>query len=167
MIEGQNDTSRSLSRPKRYLTFPEGSNMQLVYCLTFGTFITETDIVVGATAAFAWELPHKVDTKVTRLLHRRSRSVVFPKIEAFLQSTGLDGRACVMKALCEAAQRDPADVGKGTLVQELLHVIFTLPRDGGRFERSQDQAYEDAYQSSENCGQLYPTCQHSIYDLDF
>ncbi|XP_076395715.1 uncharacterized protein LOC100881341 isoform X1 [Megachile rotundata] len=127
----------------------------------------ETDIVVGATAAFAWELPHKVDTKVTRLLHRRSRSVVFPKIEAFLQSTGLDGRACVMKALCEAAQRDPADVGKGTLVQELLHVIFTLPRDGGRFERSQDQAYEDAYQSSENCGQLYPTCQHSIYDLDF
>lgn len=40
-------------------------------------------------------------------------------------STGLDGRACVMKALCEAANRDPSDLGKGTLVQELLHAIFT------------------------------------------
>ncbi|XP_029038348.1 uncharacterized protein LOC114873806 [Osmia bicornis bicornis] len=164
--ENQNDT-RILSRPKRYLIFPEGSNMQMVYCLTFGTYITETDVVVGITAAMAWELPTKVDPKVTKLLHRRTRSVMFPKIEAFLQSTGLDGKACVMKALCEAAQRDPADVGKGTLVQELLHVIFTLPRDGGRFERSRDQAYEHAYRSSENCGQLYPTCRHSIYDLDF
>lgn len=43
----------------------------------------------------------------------------------FVRSTGLDGRACVMKALCEAAQRSPQDVGKGSLVQELLHAIFT------------------------------------------
>lgn len=43
----------------------------------------------------------------------------------FLNSTGLDGRACVMRALCEAAQRNPSDLGKGTLVQELLHAIFT------------------------------------------
>ncbi|CAK9833942.1 hypothetical protein ANTRET_LOCUS10550 [Anthophora retusa] len=166
-MENAIEESRILSRQKRYLIFPEGSNLQLVFCLTVGTYAKENDVVMGMTAALAWELPSKVDTKISELLHRRSRSVVFPKIEALLQSIGLDGRACVMKALCEASQRDPSALGQGTLVQELLHATFTLPRDGGRFERSEDQAYEHAYLSRENCEQLYPTCRHSIYQLEF
>ncbi|CAD1473154.1 unnamed protein product [Heterotrigona itama] len=158
---------RTLSRRKRYLIFPEGSNLQLVFCLTVGTYAKENDVVMGLTAALAWELPSTVDKKVSQLLHRRSRSVMFPKIEALLQSTGLDGKACVLRALCEAAQRDPSDLGNGSLVQELLHAIFTLPTDGGRFERSEDQAYEHAYQAREDCGHLYPTCRYSIYELEF
>ncbi|XP_076238605.1 uncharacterized protein LOC143181831 [Calliopsis andreniformis] len=161
------DAARVLSRHKRYLIFPEGSNLQLVFCLTIGTYAAENDVVMGLTAALAWELPSKVDTKISELLHRRSRSIVFPKIEAFLQSTGLDGRACVMRAICEAAQRDPEHLGQGTFVQELLHAVFALPKDGGRFERLEDQAYEEAYRARESCGRLYPTCQHSIYELDF
>lgn len=161
------DAPTTLSRRKRYLIFPEGSNMQLVYCLTVGTYVKENDVIMGITAALAWELPSKVDSKLSKLLDRKSRSVMYPKIEALLQSTGLDGRACVMKALCEAARRSPQDVGKGSLVQELLHAIFTLPGDGGRFERSEDQAYERAYTSGEDCNGLYPTCRHSIYELEF
>ncbi|KOX71221.1 hypothetical protein WN51_04245 [Melipona quadrifasciata] len=199
------DNSRTLSRRKRYLIFPEGSNLQLVFCLTVGTYAKENDVVMGLTAALAWELPSTFDKKVSQLLHRRSRSVMFPKIEALLQSTGLDGKACVLRALCEAAQRDPSDLGKGSLIQELLHAVFTLyeqlpstschvrlitevcvyvenfktenagfwtlygslPTDGGRFERSEDQAYERAYQTREDCGHLYPTCRYSIYELEF
>ncbi|XP_053973126.1 uncharacterized protein LOC128873525 [Hylaeus volcanicus] len=160
------DTPRTLSRPKRYLIFPEGSNVQLVCCLTVGTYARENDVVMGMTVALAWELPSKIDDKISKLLDRKSRSVVFPKIEAFLQATGLDGKACVMRALCEAGQRDPSEVGKGTLVQELLHVIFTLPKEG-RFERATDGAYDRAHRTAENCEQLYPTCQHSIYEVDF
>ncbi|XP_020288850.1 uncharacterized protein LOC109857178 [Pseudomyrmex gracilis] len=156
-----------LSRPKRYLIFPQGSNLQLVYCLTIGAYGRDGDLVVGLTAALAWELPSKVDSKISNLLHRRSRSVVYPKMEAFLQSIGLDGRFCVMRALCEAGQRDPAQVGTGSFVQELLHAIFTLPKDNGRFERSEDRAYDSAYKTGGNCGQLYPTCRYSIYDMDF
>ncbi|XP_072764318.1 uncharacterized protein, partial [Anoplolepis gracilipes] len=158
---------RILSRPKRYLIFPQGSNFQLVYCLTIGAYGRDGDLVLGLTAALAWELPNKVDSKISNLLHRTSRSVVYPKMEAFLQSTGLDGRSCVMRALCEAGQRDPSQVGTGSFVQELLHVIFTLPMDGSRFERSEDRAYDHAYQTSGNCEILYPTCRYSIYDMDF
>ncbi|KAK2586387.1 hypothetical protein KPH14_010674 [Odynerus spinipes] len=79
-------TPRILSRQKRYLIFPEGSNLQLVYCLTIGAYARNDDLVMGLTAALAWELPSKVDSKISDLLHRRSRSVVFPKVEAFLQS---------------------------------------------------------------------------------
>lgn len=43
----------------------------------------------------------------------------------FVGSTGLDGKSCVMRALCEAGQRDPAQIGTGSFVQELLHAIFT------------------------------------------
>ncbi|KYN08168.1 hypothetical protein ALC62_00853 [Cyphomyrmex costatus] len=131
---------RILSRPERYLIFPQGSNFQLVYCLTIGAYGRDGDLVLGLTAALAWELPNKVDSKISNLLHRRSRSVVYPKMEAFLQSlvvkvyafklnfigsTGLDGRSCVMRALCEAGQRDPAQIGTGSFIQELLHAIFT------------------------------------------
>ncbi|KYQ53408.1 hypothetical protein ALC60_07474 [Trachymyrmex zeteki] len=158
---------RTLSRPKRYLIFPEGCNFQLVYCLTIGAYGRDGDLVLGLTAALAWELPNKVNSKISNLLHRRSRSVVYPKMEAFLQSTGLDGRSCVMRALCEAGQRDPAQIGTGSFVQELLHTIFTLPKDGAKFERSEDHAYDRAYETSGDCERLYPTCQHSIYDMDF
>ncbi|KAL6428960.1 hypothetical protein ACFW04_008047 [Cataglyphis niger] len=158
---------RILSRSKRYLIFPQGSNFQLVYCLTIGAYGRDGDLVLGLTAALAWELPNNVDSKISNLLHRRSRSVVYPKMEAFLQSTGLDGRSCVMRALCEASQRDPSQVGTGSFVQELLHAIFTLPMDGGRFERSEDRVYDHAYETSGNCEMLYPKCPHSIYDMDF
>lgn len=57
-----------------------------MYCLTIGAYGRDGDLVVGLTAALAWELPSKVDSKISNLLHRRSRSVVYPKMEAFLQS---------------------------------------------------------------------------------
>ncbi|XP_066585094.1 uncharacterized protein [Prorops nasuta] len=160
-------TSKMLSRQKRYLIFPEGSNLQLVYCLTIGAYGRQGDLVMGTTAALAWELPSKVDSKISNLLHRRTRSVMFPKIEAFLQASGLDGRSCVMRALCEASQRNFSEIGKGTFVQELLHSIFTLPEDGTVFDRESDRLYDYAYQTGGNCQQQYPTCQHSIYNLDF
>ncbi|EFN88512.1 hypothetical protein EAI_03141 [Harpegnathos saltator] len=119
---------RVLSRPKRYLIFPQGSNFQLVYCLTIGAYGRDGDLVLGLTAALAWELPNQVNSKISNLLHRRSRAVVYPKMEAFLQS---------------------------------------LPKDGSRFERSEDRAYDHAYETSGDCERLYPTCRYSIYDVDF
>lgn len=41
-----------------------------------------------------------------------------------------------------------------------------LPMDG-RFERSEDHAYDHAYETNGNCEMLYPACQYSIYDMDF
>ncbi|XP_017875113.1 uncharacterized protein LOC108621997 [Ceratina calcarata] len=78
------DVPRTLSRSKRYLVFPEGSNVQVKQSSSYRLYLGEQ------------------------------------------RSTGLDGRACVMRALCEAAQRDPQELGTGSLVQELLHAIFTF-----------------------------------------
>ncbi|XP_011499298.1 PREDICTED: uncharacterized protein LOC105363328 [Ceratosolen solmsi marchali] len=156
-----------LVRRKRYLIFPQGSNVQLVYCLTIGAYARDGDLVLGLTAALAWELPSTIDSKLTGQLHRRTRAVIYPKIEAFLQSTGLDGRSCVMRALCEAGQRSTSEIGSGTFVQELLHAVFTIRSDGTIFDNEDNQQYDYAYRLNGNCAALYPTCKHSIYDLNF
>ncbi|XP_032514575.1 uncharacterized protein LOC116768062 [Danaus plexippus] len=64
-----------LSRRKRFLIFPEGSSLQLVFCVTYPVLTSIGDIFLwGNTAALAYELPqdpyspfnHKADP-----LHRR------------------------------------------------------------------------------------------------
>ncbi|XP_014228576.1 uncharacterized protein LOC106653592 [Trichogramma pretiosum] len=163
----------ALKKLKRYFVFPQGSNIQVVYCLTIGAEgRPDGDLVLGLTAALAYELPSSIsdDAINDNVLHRRSRAAVYPKIEAFLQSTGLDGRSCVMRALCEAGTRHPSQRGSGSFVQELLHAIFTLRQDGGSFDREDHREYDEAATAAHearNCAELYPSCQQSIYELDF
>ncbi|XP_063368155.1 uncharacterized protein LOC134656524 [Cydia amplana] len=50
--------SKILSRRKRYLIFPDGSSLQLVFCTQNHGYIQLSDIVwIGNTAALAWTLP--------------------------------------------------------------------------------------------------------------
>ncbi|KAI5643897.1 DM4/DM12 family domain-containing protein [Phthorimaea operculella] len=50
--------ARVLSRRKRYLIFPEGSSLQLVFCTQTSALIPIGDIFLfGNTAALAWDLP--------------------------------------------------------------------------------------------------------------
>ncbi|XP_047995910.1 uncharacterized protein LOC125233824 [Leguminivora glycinivorella] len=50
--------SKVLSRRKRFLVYPEGSSLQLVFCLSFPTIFDIGDIFqFGYTAALAYELP--------------------------------------------------------------------------------------------------------------
>ncbi|XP_063382864.1 uncharacterized protein LOC134669291 [Cydia fagiglandana] len=50
--------SKILSRRKRYLIFPDGSSLQLVFCTQNHGYLQLGDIVwIGNTAALAWMLP--------------------------------------------------------------------------------------------------------------
>jgi DM4/DM12 family len=42
----------------------------------------------------------------------------------FSNRNGKDGKACVLKALCETEKLDDNDAGLGTFVQEILKAIF-------------------------------------------
>ncbi|XP_049837895.1 uncharacterized protein LOC126282285 [Schistocerca gregaria] len=48
---------RILSRRRRYLVYPEGSSLQLVYCLTVPTIVPVPFFKFGWTLGLAWELP--------------------------------------------------------------------------------------------------------------
>uniref|UniRef100_A0ABD2WSX7 Uncharacterized protein n=1 Tax=Trichogramma kaykai TaxID=54128 RepID=A0ABD2WSX7_9HYME len=50
-----------MKKLKRYFVFPQGSNIQVVYCLTVGAEgRPDGDLVLGLTAALAYELPSSI-----------------------------------------------------------------------------------------------------------
>ncbi|XP_075979650.1 uncharacterized protein LOC142978919 [Anticarsia gemmatalis] len=54
----ENEGSRALSRRKRFVIFPDGSSMQLVFCTQMMAVIPIGDIFLfGHTASLAWTLP--------------------------------------------------------------------------------------------------------------
>lgn len=64
--------------------------MQMVYCLTIGTYAKpESFFTVGVTAGLAWELPHKNSVpyrKPAEVYHRRSRRELYRKVELMLST---------------------------------------------------------------------------------
>ncbi|XP_018365473.1 PREDICTED: uncharacterized protein LOC108762795 [Trachymyrmex cornetzi] len=144
----------------KYLIFPQGSNVQLVFCLTISTYAKPQGMfTVGTTAGLAWELPYRntmLYGKPAEVYHRRSRRELYHKVELMLRTQGKDGKACVLKAICKAAGRRREDVGKRSFLEETLHVIFTLP--GGQYDIDPMTEYERAYHLGENCDEMHAKC---------
>ncbi|XP_049871774.1 uncharacterized protein LOC126370793 [Pectinophora gossypiella] len=234
--------SEILSRRKRFLVFPEGSSLQLVFCNSFPLVSAIGDIMLwGYTAALAYELPQdpyspfmhhadplhrRVDTKeiyymnengkiiykrpykkkfivnpafakrsvdspktrgdafkIDRIqmhrlrsereflksvhmdrgsveFHRRSRSLLYQKIETMLQSSGVGGRRCMLKTLCLVGQTQ--DNPQGSFLQEILRSVFTLPK--GHSSDPEYKEYDDAMSAKESCDVLYPECNEPVQD---
>ncbi|CAL7939725.1 unnamed protein product [Xylocopa violacea] len=155
--------NRSVERSKRefegkYLVFPEGSNVQLVYCTTITTYSKPSGMfTIGMTAGQAWELPSEsMLSNKFRDYHRRSRRELYRKLELLLGSRGKDGRACILKMVCDAAGRDRGDIGKGSFFEEILHAVFTLPTSTDDTDAITE--YERAYLLKENCNEARLKC---------
>ncbi|XP_049765586.1 uncharacterized protein LOC126094974 [Schistocerca cancellata] len=157
---------RILSRRRRYLVYPEGSSLQLVYCLTVPTIVPVPFFKFGWTLGLAWELPSD-GKQIVEYKKKLRQALRKPTTEPL----GVDGRSCVYRFLCEAEQRV---AGTGTFLQEILRVIFTLPEARGRDldgadMRHYDQAHRrrrrDADADARDCDLLYPECDiDSIFD---
>ncbi|XP_073960586.1 uncharacterized protein [Choristoneura fumiferana] len=90
--------------------------------------------------------------------HRNSRLSLFEKLETFLSAMGQDGRQCVLYKLCTAGQ---PYVRQGPFLQELLRVIFTLPKGS-----EENEEYDKAHTSTKACETLYPGCDDLRDDVD-
>ncbi|XP_061935360.1 uncharacterized protein LOC108003445 isoform X2 [Apis cerana] len=160
--------NRSIERSRRgfegeYLVFPEGSNVQLVYCMTITTYSKPRGMFnIGLTAGQAWELPSKSTlSNKFKDYHRRSRRELYRKLELLLASRGKDGRGCVLKAICNAAGRSRRDVGKGSFMREILHTVFTLPASYDDGDPTTE--YERAYFLKENCNEAEWKCPDVVF----
>ncbi|XP_031843997.1 uncharacterized protein LOC116431956 [Nomia melanderi] len=164
VVGSANDVNGTVCRSRRefeakYLVFPEGSNVQLVYCLTLTTYAEPTGFsTVGITAGQAWELPSEstLSQEPPDVYHRRSRRELYRKMESLLGTRGKDGRACVLKAICKASERNRKGTDKGTFLEEIMRVVFSLP---GEFEDADTvTGYERAYYRQENCDAAEDRC---------
>nr|XP_023017409.1 uncharacterized protein LOC111506529 isoform X1 [Leptinotarsa decemlineata] len=274
-LNKSNRAVQTLSRRRRYLTFPEGSSLQLVYCLTIPSVGVGEIFTFGATAALAWELPSepedlllkhfkkttteppttphhhyiehddtfftdhhpskRIDDSsnyfpdgwpdenkgfpgsvksyynpflVKKLpvygyspaftpgisqykerktangkssyyrenssgfgnepfpnyvhpvyhdIHRRTRRDLYGKIEKLFTALSKDGRACIMKAICEVSQ---VPEGKGTLMEEIMKAIFRIkPHE----EYTDEDDYDRAANKNHDCNAQYPSCENSVW----
>ncbi|XP_017773192.1 PREDICTED: uncharacterized protein LOC108560243 [Nicrophorus vespilloides] len=263
----RNGSNVKLSRRKRYLVFPEGSSLQLVFCLTTPIIGYATIFTIGWTAALAWELPsdpHMLIRKPGKIvnvisnrkdvvkpifkeklsptpikykesynspnykissrpayyfnsypelskyqtiptyskyntlnmspykssinrktiyrkpvypktdysdptnyysnpsyhhIHRRTRRDLYSKIEKFFQAQSKDGRACLLKSVCEVNQAPP---DKGTFLEEIVKVIF---RAKPHEDHEDEDEYDKASNRIHNCTELYPTCHSSVWNI--
>ncbi|XP_070503948.1 uncharacterized protein [Chironomus tepperi] len=99
--------------------------------------------------------------------HRNSRFDAYEKIENFLIGQGKNGTGCVLRALCETAQKNQNNE-KAPFLIEILRAIFTLPHQVMPYKKDLHHAYDDAHSNlSGDCAELYPQCKDSIWSSDF
>ncbi|XP_031776847.1 uncharacterized protein LOC116415784 [Nasonia vitripennis] len=159
-------SSRAIGLGYKYLIFPQGSNVQLIYCLTVSTLARPRDFfTVGVTAGLAYELPYRrtlLHRKPAEVYHRRSRRDLYRRLEIMLETQGKDGRSCLLKSLCQAGRRNRSrEIGKSSFLEEILHSVFTFP--AVELEENEDEAqrsadYDRAYAAEEDCDRLFPAC---------
>ncbi|KAL3288934.1 hypothetical protein HHI36_003378 [Cryptolaemus montrouzieri] len=244
---------RILSRKRRYLTFPEGSSLQLVYCLTMPSLGMGRIFTIGSTAAMAWELPHEpmifLDKKKKKISHRidadlesglpmyyrnaskneykndysspyvrryhrkgfydttledskyfnfngydrnvkpyanygyisgghptkfhhfvqpefrqvyrRTRRDLYGKLQKLLNALSRDGRACILKIICEVSK---VASRKGSFMEEIVKVLFRIKT---HHNMENEDEYDTAFNRNHNCTELYESCPESLFGTIF
>ncbi|XP_049837894.1 uncharacterized protein LOC126282284 [Schistocerca gregaria] len=163
----------ALSRKKRYLVFPEGSTIAVE--VNQNTRLVPdvlSDWVCIQSVDTSLQLPSEADLflhkkklkkkqkKKSRRKdkwrrHRRDRRQLYSRLDDLLYSLGLDGTACVRRALCEAAEREAPTPGSH-LLREALHLIFSPPAGAGE--------ELGRYRPGEDCHLLAQACPISLLE---
>ncbi|XP_050293709.1 uncharacterized protein LOC126734216 [Anthonomus grandis grandis] len=92
-------------------------------------------------------------------IYRRTRRELYNKLEGFLTRINLDGKACLLKAVCEVTKYG---TGKDTLLIEIFKAIFRVKPHK---EHNMDE-YDLSANESHNCEEMYPSCQGSIRNIN-
>ncbi|XP_046679219.1 uncharacterized protein LOC124366661 [Homalodisca vitripennis] len=161
------DITRVASRRKRFIIFPRGSSLQLVYCFLTTAYGTPGGLfTIGITLGLAWEIPQDPRPYIANVsasyIQRRHRRDLYPNVETFLDKYGVEGRACILRAICEARQHSR---GNGSFIEEIFNTIFSFPFLEHAIEDS-SSVYDEAHQG-DSCSEYKAACPTSILDLDF
>ncbi|XP_072152169.1 uncharacterized protein [Bemisia tabaci] len=124
-----------VNRPVRYLVFPKGSTFSLALCTQIKALTPDEDVFTEAVNwAISYDLPTSESAESSSeesseerkppgiILVRRRRSEFFSKLEQVFYTLGFDGRACILRTLCEVGR---PDVLSGGILGEILQLIFT------------------------------------------
>ncbi|KAK7602837.1 hypothetical protein V9T40_006811 [Parthenolecanium corni] len=158
-------------RKKRYAVFPEGSTFTVAICVTLKLLTPDYDIFSEAVNwALTYDLPGSV-ADYDRILYgssppiqaRRKRSNFFKKLETFMNKRGLNGRACILRSLCEVTQLLPDNDG---FLEAVIKLLFKMPLEKVTnlepVEHFQyDSAYRMGFNSRNSCAELYSSYNQS------
>ncbi|XP_033338213.1 uncharacterized protein LOC117227234 [Megalopta genalis] len=162
----------SPSRRTRSLVFPHDSQMLLIFGLGTPLQLERESVIVGYFAKIVFDLPANASDFTEPGIYysrtQRSRWSIYRILEKVAGLYGFGGKACLMKAICEAASTPFDD--KHSLLGQLLQVLFKPSSTEERYEEYGDREYRAAERlgeqvSAENCHALYPECRRSVLDV--
>ncbi|KAF4519439.1 hypothetical protein B566_EDAN008666 [Ephemera danica] len=123
------ENSTNLSRKRRYLVFPKNARAGIRVNFKHNRVVPITTILAYSDGMrLTWDLPSDLAYLKPIMLGRRAaqRRDVLDFIERGMSEFGLDGEACVLRAMCEAADQVVPVSG---LIKKILHRIFAIPED--------------------------------------
>ncbi|XP_046750325.1 uncharacterized protein LOC124413649 [Diprion similis] len=157
------------------LVEPYGGTFKLIIGIGIPIALPGRSLVYGQNMQFQYPLPTNA-TFFTNLFstssssgrRRRSssryeRQIAYSMLEQQFDRSGANGKECIMRGICEAAETPLRQEG---LVGELLHLLLT-PDYGGN--TSVDEDYVNAKKAGirgEDCAALFPGCPHGYGILD-
>ncbi|KAL1117530.1 hypothetical protein AAG570_003846 [Ranatra chinensis] len=155
------------TRNRRYLAFPKGSSLQLVYCFIVSALGANDLFTIGITVGIAWEIPTNLRKylyyNTPHQLHARDRRHIYRKVETFIGKLGEDGRGCVLRTICETANNNSSSFGKPNFLRKILQTIFSFPLVEA--EDVHHEVYNKAAAPTwrQSCANLYPCNLHFLY----
>ncbi|KAK3873221.1 hypothetical protein Pcinc_021747 [Petrolisthes cinctipes] len=191
------------SRKKRYLGFPQGSNLEVKWSLNF-----PFDTFTFYNAKFQLSLPIKIPFPEAFLVgggkkehHKRSvdeeenvekmspaaegpstslqayyndrraarqeRSSVYTYLETAFEKAGVDGRGCLLRAICDVGEA-PFDQG---LLGEMINTLLSASLAGRPDDPSEGTEYDRFIEAelhgklNGKCEERYNKCKTSPFDL--
>ncbi|XP_076656810.1 uncharacterized protein LOC143361358 [Halictus rubicundus] len=162
----------SPSRRARALVFPRAAQMLLIFGLGTPLQLDRESVIVGYFAKIVYDMPtNATDFTEPGIYYsrgQRSRWSIYRMLEKAAGLYGFGGKACLMKAICEAASTPFDD--RHSLLGQLLQVLFKPSTTEERYEEYGDREYRAAERlgeqvSTENCHALYPECRRSVLDV--
>ncbi|XP_060813983.1 uncharacterized protein LOC132906130, partial [Bombus pascuorum] len=145
---------------------------QLIFGLGSPLQLDRESVIVGLFSKIVYEMPSNAsDFTIPGVYYSRtqkSRWSIYKVLEKVADLYGFGGKACLLKAICEAASA-PFD-GTHGLLGQLLHVFFKPSSTDERYDEYGDREYRAAERlgeqmSTENCHALYPECRRSVLDV--
>ncbi|XP_076221786.1 uncharacterized protein LOC116431983 [Nomia melanderi] len=144
----------------------------LIFGLGTPLQLDRESVIVGYFAKIVFNMPANAsdftEPGVYYSRAQNSRWSVYRILEKAAGLYGFGGKACLMKAICEAASVPFDD--KHSLLGQLLQALFRPSSTEEEYEEYGDREYRAAERlgeqvSAENCHALYPECRRSLLDV--
>ncbi|KDR23463.1 hypothetical protein L798_08665 [Zootermopsis nevadensis] len=164
----------SKSRMRRFLVYPDnGSYAELIMGFGLPILIQDESLTMGTVIKLLYDFPTNSSVYLDSVFNRERRTVsktsrwdIYSMLESACDRLGLDGRACVLRAICEAADTTLQYNG---LAGEVLHVLLTPSTTMEVHRNYMDREYYAAERLgtdvSGSCQLLYPECEVGLLDF--
>ncbi|CAL4071017.1 unnamed protein product, partial [Meganyctiphanes norvegica] len=133
-VHDDGDASIAKSRKRRFIDFPTGSTISVVFTMTVPTEGFSDSGSLTMTNTLTFNLPNTTDIEFFGFGRSDSgyhngaeRNDLYSHMEEFLTGMGYDGHACTLRTICEVAEM-PFEHG---LVGEAINVMLSVAAGPG------------------------------------